>query len=134
MPSIKWVPAADAQFLSVQNKTDANGMATVIIQGGRLATSMQVQAVVQKAGFTDYLASTGLTIVAPVSSRDTGLYMKVLSVPLWAWFVIVAAAVAFVVSLIILRRRKAIIVFDEEKLEMPLAPLTESLDLWPDSL
>ena len=67
--------------------------------------------------------------MAPVTSRDTGLYMKVLSVPLWAWLVIVAAAVAFVVSLIVMRRRKAVIVFDEEKLEMPLAPLTEGMDL-----
>jgi hypothetical protein len=127
--TIKWVPAADAQFLSVQNKTDVNGMATVIIQSGRLAGSMQVQAVVQKAGYTDYLASTGLTVVAPLSSKDTGINMKVLSVPLWAWLVIVVVAVVAAISLIILRRRRSVPLFEEEKLQMPLAPLSENSDL-----
>ena len=67
---VKWVASSGSRYVSAQNETDSNGVATAVIEGGLLAGSFQVQAVVQKAGFTDYLASTGLTVSLPVAAKS----------------------------------------------------------------
>ncbi len=133
--NVKWVQSSDTQFVSVQNQTDSNGVATAIVEGGLLAGTFQVQAVVQKAGYTDYLASTGLTIAPPVPVQSNGIYGKYLFLPKWAWILIVVAAAAAAGVVVVWRRRRPATIFEEERLEMPPVPIAEgSGDTNPYSL